>query len=69
MSWSDKSKDSDLFFCVTNDCNVITFRPGPLGRNVCPKCWVPGSVVRSQAMLSKGIRSESVVKQESSDSP
>lgn len=51
MNWRDKSKDSDLFFCVKEECLVITFRPGPLGRNVCPKCFTPGSIVRHKDVI------------------
>ena len=52
MSWREKSMHSDLFFCTNVDCNVITFRPGPLGNNACPKCHQLGSVVRHRQTLS-----------------
>ena len=52
MSWREKSMHSDLFFCTNVDCNVITFRPGPLGKNACPKCFQLGSVVRHANTLS-----------------
>ena len=44
--------DSDLFFCTKLECHVITFRPGPGGRNVCPKCFEPGSIVRYASSLA-----------------
>lgn len=57
MNWNEKSKNSDLFFCTTVECNVITFRPGPLENNICPKCKHTGSLVRSRSLLPLGIRS------------
>jgi hypothetical protein len=53
-NWHLKSKDVDLLFCVTEDCNVITFRESIA--NLCPKCHAPGSLVRSAKVLPLGIR-------------
>jgi len=55
MGLDDKSKDSDLFICTNGTCNVITFRPPPSGKNICPKCWEPGVLVRNQDTLAKGV--------------
>ena len=51
--WHLKSKDADLLFCVNQECNVITFRETMRGE--CPKCHMPGSLVRSASILPKGI--------------
>ncbi len=59
MSWHGKSENSDLFFCVNVDCNIITFRIGGLGTNLCPKCNIQGALVRTASILQLGIPNES----------
>lgn len=64
MNWHEKSNNSDLFYCVNNECNVITFRLSNLQNNDCPKCKMSGAIVRTAKLLNLGIRDESPKKQE-----
>jgi hypothetical protein len=70
--WQDKSSNSDVFFCTDPSCNVLTFRPGPSGRNVCPKCWTLGALCRSARLLTltiadKANRDQYRIKQDESE--
>lgn len=54
-NWDQKTRNYDLFYCLNIDCNVITFRTGPVYENECPKCHTLGSIVRTARVLPLGI--------------